>query len=53
MTQRTNRPKPEQQFVEAFATFEHNGAAADPTWLRDLRRDARGSEAKKGHGIYL
>ena len=42
MTQRTNRAKPEQQFVEAFATFEHNGAAADPTWLRDLRRDAMG-----------
>ena len=42
MTQRTNPAKPEQQFVEAFATFEHNGAAADPTWLRDLRRDAIG-----------
>ena len=36
----TQQATHEQRYLSAFKAFEHNGAGADPTWLRELRRHA-------------
>lgn len=37
MTQRTDAPA---RYAEQFHAFERNGASADPSWLREMRRSA-------------
>lgn len=38
-------------YAEAFNAFEHDGAAADPSWLRELRREAFRSFEQQGFPI--
>ncbi|MEX2430718.1 MAG: Fe-S cluster assembly protein SufD [Dehalococcoidia bacterium] len=36
------------RYVAAFKAFEHNGAGADPVWLRELRRNAMSNFEERG-----
>lgn len=46
MTQQTASQR--ARYLDAFESFERNGASADPAWVRDLRRDAAARFADLG-----
>ncbi len=39
---------PEAPYLAAFEAAEHDGAAHDPAWLRELRRDAMADFTRAG-----